>query len=569
MPENELKDLNEIIKVNRVFTSNYVYYFLMRRVLGNNNLFYDPGFVDAAKGGYLETVQHYLEKGVDVNTKDADGNNAAHFAATNGYVEILKLVIDAGIDYDCKNNNGDKPIHLAAANQETEILAFLYKNHVDVNEFNDQGYTPLHLCIISMHTLRNYYFHETFDLLLACGANPNLQAYSKFPDGSHHFPEETALQMLLNGNNKEGTNFVITITSATVGLVEKLIAHGADASVTNHYNENLLHAVPIRIRMQLQFQSDRRIVDRRLSFFQKISLIGNYLREDKNPVPYALEIMKILIQNGADINLLSRVMVGNNLKNLSDQGKTPLLSTLIEGQDEIAILLINSGADVDQPYPDFYPHLLHYAKGKVRQLLLNHGISIDPSSQKYIELFKIANERGDEELLQILNSFKRGETITISDTYCHVTSVFQGPTCPNTKSLPIPANNEMTVTSSAKKQQLKIEIQALQNRLAALSLPDNDPATWQVENLSTDLERASDYGRIKKDIQDAQNHLTKLEFKAARGINPAMPRPDFIGVMQNTLLGRNITIPTNPVCMLNEQQLDSSPSSTSLPLGKA
>ncbi|KAI6187987.1 hypothetical protein M3Y98_00305000 [Aphelenchoides besseyi] len=52
----------------------------------------------AADIGNLESVQKLLEKRVDINQIDDEGQTALHYAATNGHVEVVRYLLDAGID---------------------------------------------------------------------------------------------------------------------------------------------------------------------------------------------------------------------------------------------------------------------------------------------------------------------------------------------------------------------------------------------------------------------------------------------------------------------------------------
>ena len=66
-------------------------------VLLEGTAFADP-IHDAAKNGNLALVQAGLEKGVDVNLKDAKSmqETPLHFAAEHGHTELCQFLLDNG-----------------------------------------------------------------------------------------------------------------------------------------------------------------------------------------------------------------------------------------------------------------------------------------------------------------------------------------------------------------------------------------------------------------------------------------------------------------------------------------
>ena len=76
---------------------------------------------DAAARGDLAGVQAELDKGVDVNAKDEQGENEfgqrgqtpLHGAAYWGSKEIVQLLIAKGVDVNAKTYDGETPLDLA------------------------------------------------------------------------------------------------------------------------------------------------------------------------------------------------------------------------------------------------------------------------------------------------------------------------------------------------------------------------------------------------------------------------------------------------------------------------
>jgi ankyrin repeat protein len=132
---------------------------------------------DKAKGGTALTWAAYycdapllkilLDRGLNVNAKDADGDTPLHRALGVGRTDIVALLLEKHANVNSANNAGETPLMLAAADNKTENTRAFLDRHADVNARNKQGETPL------MFAARNGRL-ENVKLLLSEGANVNL-----------------------------------------------------------------------------------------------------------------------------------------------------------------------------------------------------------------------------------------------------------------------------------------------------------------------------------------------------------------------------------------------------------
>jgi len=160
--------------------------------------FADP-IHDAARTGDLAGVQAELNKGVNVNAKDEDGQTPLHEAAnwghketaelliangadvnarTGGWLnvtplhraetkEIAELLIANGADVNAKDGTGRTPLHWTAETGRKEIAELLIEKGADLNAKDDAfGWTPLHIAAL-------FSYKEIAELLIVEGADAN------------------------------------------------------------------------------------------------------------------------------------------------------------------------------------------------------------------------------------------------------------------------------------------------------------------------------------------------------------------------------------------------------------
>jgi ankyrin repeat protein len=107
----------------------------------------DNPLVDAARRGELEVVRSLLEGGADVTEAQGDGLTALHAAAERGHVEITKLLISAGAALEAETRIGRyTPLHLAGRGGHGRVVIALVEAGANVDATtSNTGVTPLHL----------------------------------------------------------------------------------------------------------------------------------------------------------------------------------------------------------------------------------------------------------------------------------------------------------------------------------------------------------------------------------------------------------------------------------------
>src|SRR5688572_26372771 len=96
---------------------------------GGSNL----ALIDGVKAGDARVVRALLKQKADVNTAEADGTTALHYAVNRGDLETVDLLLSAGANPRTANRYGVTPIHLAGTNGNAAVVEKLLKAGADAN----------------------------------------------------------------------------------------------------------------------------------------------------------------------------------------------------------------------------------------------------------------------------------------------------------------------------------------------------------------------------------------------------------------------------------------------------
>lgn len=86
-----------------------------------------PALLDVSNKGKTEEVRALLDKGADVNSRDADGRTPLTEAAYNGHAETVKLLLERGGDPNAAKKDGATVYGLANGRGHKEVVELLKK----------------------------------------------------------------------------------------------------------------------------------------------------------------------------------------------------------------------------------------------------------------------------------------------------------------------------------------------------------------------------------------------------------------------------------------------------------
>lgn len=270
------------------------------------NIFYtfienrDPqtsGLHMTAYFGIYSAVRDQLVKdNMDPNSRDTENQTSLSYAAQNGHVAVVQLLLDHGADANLNYEFGSmSPLFFAASRGHLATAKLLLDNGADANK--DVRSKPLEQAAIMGGDL------DIVKLLLDKGAKVD----SKYVNGV------TPLWLAVSHGHK--------------AVVELLLKKGANIESKNYSGQAPLTAAVIN--------NDASMV---MFLLEKGADINSKDGDSRTPLWWASErpraaIAKLLLEKGAHVDPQD-----------DDEGKTPLILAVIEGDESIVSLLLQNGA---------------------------------------------------------------------------------------------------------------------------------------------------------------------------------------------------------------------------------
>lgn len=275
--------------------------------------------VEAAMQGNRGAVRALLKDGADVNSAQADGMTALHWAVMKDDLELAKILLYAGANVKATTRlGGYTPLLMASKNGDAAIIETLIKSGAETNSSTSNGTTPLMLAAASGKA-------DAVKALIDNGADVNAQENAK---------NETAL------------TFAAAYGRADV--IRVLTAHGADTRVATKVVDLSPFTREEQERVAALFASGaapgaggRRNRSEGIPGVERQYLYNELVATQGGLTPLLIaarqghiDAVKALLEAGADINQPS---AGENV--------SPILIATINGHFDLAMFLLDKGAD--------------------------------------------------------------------------------------------------------------------------------------------------------------------------------------------------------------------------------
>ena len=208
----------------------------------------NPLHILASRSKDIAVINYLLEKGLDVSTKDFNGNNAVMNAASRNDFEIVKLLTENLKEYDAKNKKGQSALTLAVRGNKTDVVEFLIKKGYDTNIVDAEGNNLAYYLVNSYSDRNKDEFTKKMKLLQ--DNTVDLSAVQKNGNTWFHLAvEKNSLALLklaitmnqdINAKNNEGITalHLAAMKAQDDSILKFLLKHNAKKDVVTDFEES-------------------------------------------------------------------------------------------------------------------------------------------------------------------------------------------------------------------------------------------------------------------------------------------------------------------------------------------
>lgn len=254
----------------------------------------------ASSYGHYDIAKALIDNGALVNLRAGDGFNALMEAVRTGNIEIAKLLIEHNSDINIKNKDGKNMIMIACEKGNEEMFNLLIENNADINEKSSWGASAL------------IYASEKGNInIMQYLIDNGIDVNGKADDNG-----DTPLLWAVTGENPYEAS-------------KLLIENGADINATNDSGvapATILAASTPKV-VKLLKDNGADLDTKFLDYYPPIAIAagaGN------------LEIVKALVENGADVNYYP-----------NDINYTAIFHAIDQHNYEVAEYLFKNGVDLN------------------------------------------------------------------------------------------------------------------------------------------------------------------------------------------------------------------------------
>uniref|UniRef100_A0AAR2IQQ3 Poly [ADP-ribose] polymerase n=1 Tax=Pygocentrus nattereri TaxID=42514 RepID=A0AAR2IQQ3_PYGNA len=366
----------------------------------------------AAGFGRKDVVEHLLQTGANVHSRDDGGLIPLHNACSFGHAEVVSLLLCQGADPNARDNWNYTPLHEAAIKGKIDVCIVLLQHGADPNIRNTDGKSALDLADPSAKTVLTGTYRPRLSLVCRRSGNED---------------KLMALLTPLNVNchasdGRKSTPLHLAAGYNRVRIVQLLLQYGADVHAKDKGGLVPLHNACSYGHYEVtELLLKHGACVNAMDLWQFTPL---HEAASKNRV----EVCSLLLSHGADPNLLNC-----HSKSAIDLAPTPELrekltyefkghSLLQAARDgDVAKVKKTPQEIISFKHPHSHDSALHCAvasphpkRKQVTELLLRKGANIHDKNKDFMTPFHVAAERAHNDVLEVLQ--KHGAKVNAVDT---------------------------------------------------------------------------------------------------------------------------------------------------------
>lgn len=341
----------------------------------NNKAFCTFVLLAASASGCLITITLFLDRGVDVNSEDANGDNALHRASRNGHLPIVQMLLERGalvnaINY-ARNASGRHQyrtaLHGALDGDHIDIVKLLLEKGADANAQDiASGTEPPLLRVLKDEHL------SVAKVIIAHQVDPNdardAASFSVLPVASEREHLGVVKPFVDMGANVKihtpGTDPLLhrALQEKHISLLKLLLEKGADAGARGADSVSALHLASKRHNNDIIGLLIEKGADINAQDASKATIL-HHASEDGH-----IDIVQLVCGKGADVNCVD------------EKSETPLHKASRRGHLAVVKELITRKANINAETANFTTPLHEASRGgylAIAKLLLTNGANVN------------------------------------------------------------------------------------------------------------------------------------------------------------------------------------------------
>ncbi len=342
---------------------------------GGNETIKDK-FLEASRTGDLNAIRILLNVLPDIDFGDERGLTALMFASHYSHTDIIKELLEAGVKVNLASRDGRPALMIASESGNLDIVQELLDYGASINKQSNSGWTALIFAVSDNHPL-------IVKELLDQGASINQQ------------------------ENSGGTALMFASENNTLNIVQELLDHGASVNQQDNsgwtalmlaaYHDNIEIAkmlLDAGADIYLQNKDGKMAVDLGERFHASNELIKLLLPHPSDISDPKTEMSHLMIvaSKGLTNPLKKFLKQPINIDQQDLNGKTALIHSILNNQNQSVELLLNAGADpnvADNEGMSPLAYAVQLGNEDIARMLIENGADfgeeIDNVGKKYKE----------------------------------------------------------------------------------------------------------------------------------------------------------------------------------------